>query len=113
MIKLKIYDLGLKLVKDIYKLIKNNKIVSKDYSLSDQLKRAAVSVPCNISEGAYTTKKQFVNYLRIAAGSSNEVVALLKIVELVYSIKTDVLQSKYTALGKQINSLIKRIKTHS
>ena len=50
------------------------------YNLISQLRRAAVSIPCNISEGAArNTKKHFVHYLYISSGSSSEVETLLSI----------------------------------
>ena len=43
------------------------------YGLTSQLRRAAVSVPSNIAEGAADrTKQQFINFLSNAIGSLNE-----------------------------------------
>jgi len=50
------------------------------YSLADQMRRAAVSVPSNIAEGAARqTKKEFINYLHIAQGSLSELDTQLEI----------------------------------
>ena len=44
------------------------------YGLSSQLRRAAVSVPSNIAEGAADrTRQQFSNFLSNAIGSLNEI----------------------------------------
>lgn len=44
------------------------------YGLTSQLRRAAVSVPSNIAEGAADrTKQQFSNFLSNAIGSLNEI----------------------------------------
>ena len=44
------------------------------YGLTSQLRRAAVSVPSNIAEGAADrTKQQFANFLSNAIGSLNEI----------------------------------------
>ena len=44
------------------------------YALTSQLRRAAVSAPSNIAEGAAgRTKQQFSNYLSNAIGSLNEI----------------------------------------
>lgn len=104
---LRIYKKALELVGKIYLLIKNNQKLTKDFSLCDQLKRAAVSVLTNIAEGYFRSKKQSRYYLDIASGSCNEMVSLLKIVDLVYQINTDNLQEEYKILGKQINSFSK------
>ncbi|MFN4212469.1 MAG: four helix bundle protein [Microgenomates group bacterium] len=101
---LKIYIKALELTVKVYQLIKNNKLLEKDFSLCDQLKRAAISVPTNISEGYARSRKQFKNYLEIAKGSANEMVTLLVIVELVYKINTNHLQDEYDYLAKQITS---------
>lgn len=43
------------------------------YGLTNQIRRAAVSVPSNIAEGAARqTKKEFANYLHIAQASLSE-----------------------------------------
>lgn len=43
------------------------------YSLTNQLRRAASSVPANIAEGCgKKTKADFANFLNIALGSANE-----------------------------------------
>jgi four helix bundle protein len=50
------------------------------YGLTSQLRRAAVSVPSNISEGAAgRSTEQFKNFLGIALGSLNEVSTQLEI----------------------------------
>jgi four helix bundle protein len=50
------------------------------YGLTSQMRRAAVSVPSNISEGAAgRTREQFKNFLAIAIGSLNEINTQLEI----------------------------------
>jgi four helix bundle protein len=50
------------------------------YGLTSQLRRAAVSVPSNISEGAAgRSPDQFKNFLGIAIGSLNEVSTQIEI----------------------------------
>ena len=62
---LRIYLKAVELVRKIYDLVKENQNLSRDFSLCDQIKRASVSVPANISEGYARSKKQFKNYLEI------------------------------------------------
>ncbi len=45
---------------------------SREYSLRDQMQRAAVSIPSNIAEGAERGGKDFSRFLRIARGSAAE-----------------------------------------
>lgn len=43
------------------------------YSLTNQLRRSASSIPANIAEGCgKSSKQEFAHYLNIALGSSNE-----------------------------------------
>ncbi len=62
----------MELVKDVYKATSSFPATEK-YSLTDQIRRAAVSVPSNIAEGAARqTRKEFINFLHIAQGSLSE-----------------------------------------
>lgn len=44
----------------------------QDYALRDQMRRAAVSIPSNVAEGAERGGKDFVRFLRVARGSAAE-----------------------------------------
>ncbi|MBI3282959.1 four helix bundle protein [Candidatus Curtissbacteria bacterium] len=103
--KLRIYQEALELVSQIYLLTRKYPILTKDYSLCDQIRRAAISIVANIAEGYMRPQKQFKNYLKIASGSSNEVVALLQVITTVYGIKTIQLQESFRTLGRKINAL--------
>ena len=47
---------------------------SEQYGLTGQIRRAAVSVPSNIAEGAArNSKKEFIQFLYIALGSLSEI----------------------------------------
>ena len=57
---------------EIYKLVKFLPKEEK-FALSDQMRRAAVSVPSNIAEGyERNSDKEFINFLVIARGSRAE-----------------------------------------
>ena len=51
-----IWQVSREFVNSIYKLLSTNKILSKDFSLSDQLKRASYSVMLNIAEGTVKSR---------------------------------------------------------
>ena len=69
-------------VNEIYDLFRRNPILSKDYSLVDQLKRASYSIMLNIAEGFERgSNKEFANFLNIAKGSAGEVRSILYILK--------------------------------
>jgi four helix bundle protein len=71
--KLDAWKVALDLVSEIYK-VTDSFPAREGYGLTSQIRRAAVSVPSNIAEGAgRQTKKEFVNYLHMAQGSLSEV----------------------------------------
>ena len=56
--------------------------LSRHYSLADQIRRAAPSIPANIAEGySLATRPQFVRCLRIALGSATELRTQLELVQ--------------------------------
>lgn len=81
---------GIELVKEIY-FITGKKGLNTDFGLRDQLRRAAVSIPTNIAEGfERRSRKEYVNFLNTAKGSSGEVRSLLYVAfEVGYIDKTE------------------------
>jgi len=69
---LEVYKLANNLVKEIYNLSKKFP-KSEDFVLSTQIKRAAISVVLNITEGSSRAKKEFSRFIEIALGSLIEV----------------------------------------
>ena len=70
--KLDVWNLSRKLTKNIYQISKKFPNEEK-FGLVSQMRRAAVSVPSNISEGAArNSRKEFINFLHIAQGSVSE-----------------------------------------
>ena len=71
--ELKVWQRSKALAVYIYE-ITNSGSFGKDYSLRDQIRRAAVSIPSNIAEGdERETDKEAVRYFYISKGSSAEV----------------------------------------
>ncbi len=70
---LNVYQKSLEFVDDVYTIAKK---FPKDeiYGLTSQYKRASVSIPLNIAEGAGDTDAQFHRYLQLAWASSKECV---------------------------------------
>ena len=68
-----VWQKSMTLTGDIYKLTEKLP-KTETYGLSDQLRRAAVSVPSNIAEGhGRKTPKDFSHFLSIANGSCMEI----------------------------------------
>jgi len=66
---LEVWKEGIKLAVRIYRELKD----CRDYSLRDQMQRAAVSIPSNIAEGYdRNTNKDFIHFLYISKASCSE-----------------------------------------
>lgn len=69
---LDIWKLGIELVEEVYKATAEFPR-EEIYGLTNQMRRASVSIPSNISEGAArSSKKEFTKFLYIALGSLAE-----------------------------------------
>ena len=67
------WQIARELTKLIYSLTDENKF-SRGFGLEDQIRRAAVSIMSNISEGFESqTQAQFIRYLGLAKASAGEV----------------------------------------
>jgi four helix bundle protein len=74
---LRCWQLAREIVRKIYGITSKGSF-AKDFSLRDQVRRAAISIISNISEGFDRhSKKEFVQFLYIARGSISEVKAQL------------------------------------
>ena len=69
---LEVWKKSIDFVEQIYRLVKQLP-KEETYALSDQMRRAAVSIPSNIAEGANRkTTKEYIQFLYIALGSTAE-----------------------------------------
>ena len=68
-----VWQKGMSLAEEIYRVTKQGEF-AKDWGLRDQVRRAAVSIPSNISEGyERQTTQEYIRFLTIAKGSAGEV----------------------------------------
>ena len=106
---LKVWQESMKLVTTIYKLTK--KFPSDErFSLTDQMHRAAISIPSNIAEGhARRTKTDFARFLRISLGSCTELETQLIIasnLDYVSKKDTEPILEQSLLIRKMISKLI-------
>lgn len=110
--KLVVWQRAMELVEEAYRLIK---LLPPDekYALASQMRRAAVSIPSNIAEGAgRKTKNDFIQFLSIARGSKYELET-----QIVVCIRLGYFSEEQAALalrlcsetGKMLNAFIKKL----
>jgi len=105
---LEIWKEGIKLVTKIYKLTKDFPD-EELYGLTSQMRRAAVSYPSNISEGAArNSNNEYIRFLYIALGSLSELETQIIISEKLNYIpdKTTIIEG-VEALRRKTLNLIK------
>lgn len=105
---LEVYQYSLLLLKELYIFLK--KIPQSEYDSVIQLKRAAKSIPANITEGfaKRSSEAEFKRFLKIAIGSSDEVISHLRTIAIVVPRLTEgvkKLAEEYKILSKRLNSL--------
>ena len=107
-----IWQKGMQLVKSVYQIVR---MFPKDelYGLSDQLRRAAVSIPSNIAEGyGRNSKKDFSHFLSIARGSVFEVETQIRIavmLELITSEQAQEALNLSTECSKILTAMIGKL----
>jgi len=79
---LRVWQDAVRLVADVYRLTADFP-ADERFGLVSQMRRAAVSVPSNIAEGAARgTQKEFLQFLYIARGSLSELETQLKVASM-------------------------------
>ena len=111
--ELEVYKEGYKLTKEVYKMTKRYPEEEK-YVITSQIRRAAISVVLNISEGyGRKSKEDFKRFLKISYGSINEVETLIELskdLEYIEEEKYREIIERYNVLGKRMYTLIEKWK---
>ena len=109
---LTVYIKAKDLVKDIYNIVKLFPLEER-YALSDQLRRAVISVPSNIVEGINRmSNKEKSHFLEIAYASLMEVCCQIDIAKdlgFIDKQTNEDLENKINEIGKLISGLRKSI----
>jgi four helix bundle protein len=111
---LKVWAIGIDLVEDIYRLTRSFPVEER-FALSDQLRRAAVSIPANIAEGAgRTSRADFARFLGIASGSLSEVETLVLLCQRLKLVgEAESTHQKIRALRKMLAALRRSLSSPS
>ncbi len=108
-----IWQKGIEITEKVY-LITNNFPQNELFSLTNQIRRASVSISSNIAEGfGRNSTKSYMNFLKISRGSLYELETQLIIADrLNYISDNELLKSINDLLseeGKMINSYINKL----
>jgi len=109
---LTIWQKSMDLTEEIYRLVK---FLPKEetYALSDQMRRAAVSIPSNIAEGHQrNTDKDFQHFLYIAKGSNAELETQLMIckrLEYISENEAEKASHLIEEVAKMLNAFINKL----
>ena len=113
--ELQIYQRSYAAVKAVYAMTERFPERER-YGVTDQLRRASLSIPLNIAEGygKKDSQSEFNRYLRIAMGSANEVMVLLDFSQDMGYIAEEKHQKaygEYEEICKMINAFVQRTKS--
>lgn len=109
-----VWQKAMDLTEEVYRLVK---FLPREetYALSDQMRRAVVSIPSNIAEGhGRNSTKEYINFLFIARGSQSELeTQLLVCLRLKYFSESEVKSALDLCdeLNRMLNALINSLKS--
>lgn len=90
---------------------------SEQYGLAGQMRRAAVSIPSNLAEGAARGHKEYLQFIRVAIGSVSELDTQLEIAKRLNYLSEEThhnLDAKLTEIDRMLISLRRAIvRNHS
>jgi four helix bundle protein len=109
---LTVYQESLNFVEEIYKITRSFPAIEQ-FSLSKQLRRAAISIPSNISEGASRKgTKEYIQFLYTSLASLSEVETQIEIsFRLNYISNIDEIAQKIVFIRIMLQKLILSLKS--
>ena len=111
-----LWQRAMDLVVEVYDLVK--KLPKEElFALSDQIRRAVISIPSNIAEGqGRNSSKEFIHFLSIAKGSKAELETQLLLcmrINYLKELEIEKAMSLVEEVGKMLHSLQKRLTTNN
>ena len=111
--KLEVYERSYKAGLAVYRMTRTYP-KEEIYAMTDQMRRASVSIPLNIAEGyaKRSSQEEFKRFLLMAIGSSNEMSVLIEYSkDLGYISEEQYVKAskEYDEIGRMLNSLIKAV----
>ena len=110
--KLDVWQAAMKATKMVYELTKSFPEEEK-FGLVSQMRRAAVSIPCNIAEGAARQgKREFRNFVSIAQGSLSELDTQLELSVLLGYLskeKIEEIEGQLLRIDRMLSGLIRSL----
>jgi len=103
--KLVVWKKSMEFVKEIYRA---TAVFPKteEYGLSSQMRRAAVSIPSNLAEGAARKgTKEFKQFLNIAQGSTSELDTQIELAHMLGYLDS----ARHAGLSTQLNDITKML----
>ena len=107
---LDVWKKAMDLVENIYNITSKFPVEEK-YGLVSQIRRAAVSIPSNIAEGAgRNSNKEFIQYLYVSMGSLSEVETQLLIAQRLNFLSNKISFESIDSVRKMTVGLINYLK---
>jgi four helix bundle protein len=107
-----VWQRAIDLVPAVYAVVKSFP-KHETYALSDQMRRAVVSIAANIAEGqARQHRKEFLQHLAIARGSLAEVNTLIVVAQRLRYVSDEQvvgLEKQLTEIAKPLNGLMSKL----
>ena len=110
--ELLVWQKSMDLSEEIYKAVK---LLPREelYGLSDQMRRAAISVPSNIAEGNQRASiREYTRFLYIAKGSLGELITQIMLCERMGYMKKDKMENlveRCFEIGRMLSGLINKL----
>lgn len=108
---LDVWKVGRRLVRDVY-VATRSLPDDERFGLVSQMRRAVVSIPCNIAEGyGRGTRQEYIRYLRMARGSAAELETQVTLCEdLGYDLPCGELRQTLTRCHQLLNGLLRSLR---